>query len=118
MNEILQKRIDEAARNLINYNLVDLGDLVNQYDLRRMLIEMGVKTLHNQWISVKEALPEKIKDKDYSKYVLVRQEYYEHEHHVIARYDYGFNMWVSTNYFKPEFITHWMPIQSLEGGEE
>lgn len=117
MNETLQKRIEEAAETLINYNLVDLGDLVNQYDLRRMLVEMGVKILQNQWISVDEALPEKIKDKNYSKYVLTRQEYYEHEYHVIARYDYGFDMWVSTNYFKPEFITHWMPIPALQENE-
>jgi len=60
----------------------------------------------------------KIENKNYSKYVLTRQEYYDNEYYVIARYDYGFDMWVSTYYFKPEFITHWMPIPSLEGGEK
>lgn len=115
MNTILQKRIEEAAHQYIQSDAVApenmqlaFGDFIN-----------GAKmALQNQWISVEEALPEKIKDKNYSKYVLARQEYYEHEHHVIARYDYGFNMWVSTNYFKPEFITHWMCIPGLEGGEE
>ena len=122
MNEILQKRIVEAAR--------DIAELCSDCDLHcegsnpcipkilyKKLIEISIFALQNQWISVGEALPEKIKDKNYSEYVLILQEYYEHKYHVIARYDYGFNMWVSTMYFKPEFITHWMPIQSLEGGE-
>ena len=123
MNKILQKRIEEAAK--------DIAELCPDCDLHckgpnpcipkilyQKLIEISIFALENQWISVEEALPEKIKDKNYSKYVLTRQEYYEHEYHVIARYDYGFNMWVSTNYFKPEFITHWMEISSLEGGDE
>ena len=123
MNEILHNRIEEAARYI--------AELCPDCDLHcegsnpcipkilyQKLIEISIFALQNQWISVGEALPEKIKDKNYSEYVLTLQEYYEHEYHVIARYDYGFNMWVSTMYFKPEFITHWMPIQSLEGGEK
>lgn len=118
MNEILQKRIIDKANAIINFNLVDLNDLVNQHNLFKMLIEIAAFALQNQWILVEEALPEKIKDKNYSEYVLAIQKYYEHEYHVIARYDYGFNMWVSTMYFKPEFITHWMPIPSLKGDEK
>lgn len=112
MNETLQKRIEEATLDAVppgtRHTLIR----------RKEFIKGATFALQNQWISVEEALPEKIKDKNYSKYVLARQEYYEHEYHVIARYDYGFNMWVSTNYFKPEFITHWMPIPGLEGCEE
>lgn len=112
MNEILQKRITEAAKDYSDHNYVDEGVEVPAF------IEGADFALKNQWISVEEALPEKIKDKNYSKYVLTRQEYYDNEYHVIARYDYGFNMWVSTMYFKPEFITHWMPISQLKENEE
>jgi hypothetical protein len=110
MNEILQKRIDEAAEILINYNLVDLGDLVNQYDLRRMLIEMGVKTLQNQWISLEEALPE-----DKTKvFVIVKTPV-----GIIHRADYHINdYWYMSRYSPEEIVTHWMPIPSLEGGVE
>ena len=129
MNEILQKRIEEAARYyLLHEHKSPLNEILHQCDLKTEMqyhrdieqayIEGGKNSLQNQWISVEEALPEKIKDKNYSKYVLARQEYYEHEYHVIARYDYGFNMWVSTYYFKPEFITHWMSILSLKGEEK
>lgn len=124
MKTILQKRIEEAAEAIVedynHYQFLNDGtkDVYTQSAVLFMLNEIAQFILSNQWISVDEALPEKIKDKNYSEYVLARQEYYEHEHHVIARYDYGFNMWVSTMYFKPEFITHWMPIQSLEGGEK
>lgn len=107
MNEILQKRIEEAVNFLFKQRGLD------KESCRQAMYYI----LTNQWISVEEALPEKIEDKNYSKYVLTRQEYYEHEYYVIARYDYGFNMWVSTNYFKPEFITHWMPIPKI-GGEK
>ena len=116
MNTILQKRIEEAAfqeSSMSKYDTVQESNAAYN-----AAIKVATFALQNQWISVEEALPEKIKDKNYSEYVLARQEYYEHEFHVIARYDYGFNMWVSTMYFKPEFITHWMPIPSLKGGEK
>ena len=48
--EIYQKLIVETAESIINSNMVDFGDLVNQYDLRKMLIEMGEKVLQNQLI--------------------------------------------------------------------
>ena len=121
MNTILLKRIVEAAEN--NEQRYNVGEehgylYTHKGDIKGAVIYGAIFALQNQWISVEEALPEKMKDKNYSKYVLARQEYYEHEYHVIARYDYNFKMWVSTTYFKPEFITHWMPIPSLEGGEE
>lgn len=110
MNEILQKRIEEAAKTLINYNLVDLGDLVNQYDLRRMLIEMGVKTLKNQWISVGEALPPK-EDNDSSITVLV---HCQKGWCGIDYYRYKYGEWLNNG----NSVTHWMPIPSLEGGKK
>lgn len=122
--EIYKQRIEEAS---IEYTMKTrpmciagdaFADMAIEINKNPAFISGSTFALQNQWISVGEALPEKIKDKNYSKYVLTRQEYYEHEYHVIARYDYGFNMWLSTNYFKPEFITHWMPIPSLEGGEK
>lgn len=48
--EIYQKLIMETAESIINSNMVDFGYLVNQYDLRKMLIEMGEKVLQNQLI--------------------------------------------------------------------
>lgn len=120
MNEILQKRIEEAVESIISSNLVDLGDLVNQYDLRRMLIEMGVKTLQNQWISVDDGLPpveNTYNDEEsgivhkWSKSVLIRT------HKGGAYLDsYVFHRHTWTN--NGEDVTHWMPIPQLEGGEK
>ena len=122
--EIYKQRIEEAS---IEYTMKTrpmciagdaFADMAIEINKNPHFISGANFALQNQWISVEEALPEKMKDKNYSKYVLARQEYYEHEYHVIARYDYNFKMWVSTTYFKPEFITHWMPIPILEGGEK
>lgn len=122
MNEILQKRIEEKSKELAQKYFPNEMNVWARKNLEAQYVESACKeiatfALQNQWISVGEALPKKIEDKNYSKYVLTRQEYYDNEYYVIARYDYGFDMWVSTHYFKPEFITHWMPIPSLEGGE-
>lgn len=51
--EIYQKLIVETAESIINSNMVDLGDLVNQYDLRKMLLEMGERVLQNQLMQQK-----------------------------------------------------------------
>ena len=48
--EINQKLIVETAESIISSNMVDFGDLVNQYDLRKMLLEMGERVLENQLI--------------------------------------------------------------------
>ena len=51
--EIYQKLIVETAESIINSSMVDLGDLVNQYDLRKMLFEMGERVLQNQLMQQK-----------------------------------------------------------------
>lgn len=120
MNAILQNRIEEAAKTLINYNLVDLGDLVNQHDLRRMLIGMGVKTLQNQWISVDEDLP------PYDKAVIgmdyMPELAWDDQTIIFVHRSDNPNVVTDKNKFcvyPPRFckVTHWMEIPSLEGGE-
>lgn len=51
--ETYQKLIVETAESIINSNMVDLGDLVNQYDLRKMLFEMGEIVLQKQLMQQK-----------------------------------------------------------------
>lgn len=51
MNEILQKRIEEAARDYSDHNYIDEGVEVPAF------IEGADFALKNQWISVEEALP-------------------------------------------------------------
>ena len=112
MNPIVQKRIEEAVETLINYNLVDLGDLVNQYDLRRMLIEIGVKTLQNQWISVDEALPEKE-----GRYLCNYHYKFSNSDDECDCVDFGLfkdGKWYVAN----NEVTHWMAIPQQEGGEK
>lgn len=116
MNEILQQRIDEAAKEMshnkmsfwedCNYSTKDIEEII--YDACKLVSGYA---LQNQWISVEEALPK------YEKDVLVRNAdddffvTYRSEDSVDAD-EHGF-----VNYH-PLKITHWMPIPELKGGEK
>lgn len=110
MNEILQKWIEEAARDYASekYPLQD-GFENWEYPIRDF-IKGATFSLQNQWISVDEALPKE--SGDYL--VIVRQssdsEAYFHE---ISTYNATDNIWF---YVGKLIVTHWAPIPSLEGG--
>lgn len=123
MNEILQKRIEEVAK--------DIAELCSDCDLHckgpnpcipkilyQKLIEISTFALQNQWISVEEALPDKKHD------VLVAI-----LNTKTNTYFFGFDAIVDDSVFlrdKNGFpiekdyhkITHWMEISQPKGGDE
>lgn len=104
MNPILQKRIEEAAREC-DY----------QYEKEELaFISGGNYALENQWISVDEALPEKntmcFVRKETEVGVIYDTDYIDYE----GKWFFNFNR----TSIKSMVITHWMEILSLEGGEE
>lgn len=119
MNETLKKRIEEEAR--------DIAELCPDCDLHckgpspcipkiiyEKLIEIADFALQNQWISVKEALPEK------NVFVFVRG---ENTLGTFFNSDYigcNGNWYLLSNYgtVPDRKITHWMSIPSMEGGEK
>lgn len=107
MNEILQKRIVEAARDYSDHNYIDEG-----------FIEGADFALKNQWISVDEALPtERDKeDEQYSTNVFVRTK----DCIRYAYYDFYNESWCSVEggYRFGGDVTHWMPVPQMEGGEK
>lgn len=115
--EIYQKLIVETAESIINSNMVDFGDLVNQYDLRKMLLEMGERVFQNKWISVNEALPPEDNNSKYTEHsarVFVRLNYNGQISYCNLVYLYDKNKWSMYD----GHVTHWMLIPQLKGGEE
>jgi hypothetical protein len=112
MNEILQKRIVEAAKDYSDHNYVDEGVEVPAF------IEGADSALKNQWISVEEALPtERDKeDEQYSTNVFARTK----DCIRYAYYDFYNESWCSVEggYRFGGDVTHWMSVPGLEGGEE
>ena len=101
MNEILQKRIEEAAKkqsNKYGCSLYVLGHFKDG----------ATFALQNQWISVDEALPEEFDDGSEFVFVIVKDDetsYYDT--------DYISNgKWALHNSDK---VTHWMSIPKLKG---
>lgn len=131
MNEILQKRIEEAADEYIETaidsgenNFVDEGGmpLFDDDYVKYTYIEAATFALQNQWISVSEALPEENriiaklsksfcnKDNCYEILCRIAKEYVDLKH-PDGYYDLcGENVPTSA-------ITHWIPIPQI-GGEK
>lgn len=121
MNEILQQRIEEAS---IEYTMRTrpmciaggaFADMAREINKNPAFIAGANYALHNQWISVDEALPpirEKgTENRSWSDWVLIMT------HKGGAFMDcYAFHRkeWLNNG----NDVTHWMPIPSLEGGEE
>lgn len=120
MNEILQKRIEEAAKKTACPQCVCYdGGTCNCHYYCKLLddfVSLMTFALQNQWIHVDEALP-----KDFEKvffraigkndsvcygtgYINIDDWYTDIQH-------------IEQDYFKFK-ITHWMPIPSLKGGEK
>lgn len=97
MNEILQKRIEEAATFLFKQRGLDKESCRQAMDY----------ILANQWISVEEALPE------YKEPIIVKKG----TEYAFASFQNG-NFYIVGNIGKIDDVTHWMPIPSLEGGEK
>lgn len=126
MNEILQKRIEEAAEN--HEQCYNVGEehgylYTHKGDIKEAVIYGADFALQNQWISVVEALPEENriiaklsksfcnKDDCYEILNRIKKEYIDLRH-PDGYYDLcGENVPTSA-------ITHWMPIPQLEGGEK
>ena len=114
MNEILQKRIEEAA-----FQESSMYDTVQE---KNVAYSTGTKiatfALQNQWISVNEALPtERDKeDEQYSTNVFARTK----DCIRYAYYDFYNESWYSVEggYRFSGDVIHWMCIPSLEGGEK
>lgn len=127
MNEILLKRIEEAVKKTACPQCVFNvgGTCYNDDDCKLFDDFVGLITfsLQNQWINVEEGLPTKNRIlAKLSPSFCGREDYLEILHripiemvdlkHPLGYYDScGENIPTSA-------ITHWMPIQSLEGGEE
>lgn len=110
-----QERIEEAAKKHSCYD-EDCEGAFYELIVRHAFIEGADFALKNQWISVEEALPEK------NTMCFVRK---ETELGIIYDADYVdfegkwfFNFSFNRTSIKSMVITHWMPIPSLEGGEE
>lgn len=107
MNEILQKRIEEAARNYADSLALPEWDKrsIHAIDFKKG----AVAALHNQWISVDEALPEFEED------VLVTNG--DNDYFITWRSEDSVDIdehgFVNYNVFK---ITNWMPIPELPKG--
>jgi hypothetical protein len=104
MNEILQKRIEEAATFLFKQRGLD------KESCRQAMYYI----LANQWISVEEALPERLENENVSDYVFVSNKNWVD----VFRYDFKNNNWLDYVNNTHWGITHWMPIPSLKGGEK
>lgn len=115
MNEILQKRIYEAAEN--HEQCYNVGEehgylYTHKGDIKEAVIYGADFALQNQWISVEEALPE-FKG-NFSDYYIIRTEdgwcdvtmYYR-----TSEKEYWWN-------FEKVKVTHWMPIPEIKGGEK
>lgn len=90
MNEILKKRIEEAANDRYTDNTFAYKGFIDGAEY----------ALSHQWINVEESLPE-----EYT-YVIVADKY---GHVEFAYIDY-IGKWSGTNLW----VTHWMPIPKFE----
>jgi len=124
MNEILQKRIEEEARNYADSLALPEWDKrsIHAIDFKKG----AIFALQNQWISVDEALP------DDDENVLLTF----NDGHIIVAYHSGNYWWwcdgfvcgIKTNgqpmYSSSQRIevddnpTHWIPIPKMKGGEK
>lgn len=112
MNKILQKRIEEVVEKIVcsvQCAYFALDKTCNCY-AKKFCIKTAEEILQNQWISVEEALPESIVQR-----VLVVNHHFPFDVY-FGRYEYG--KWIIEGESEDLWITHWMPIPELKGGNE
>lgn len=99
MNEILKKRIEEAAYSACR----DIAD-ISLREQNIFSIKFGAEyALYNQWISVEEALPE------CSVMVFVKDKYGNYDTAYLSKKGY----WIA-NDGREIIVSFWMPIPKLE----
>lgn len=110
MNEILQKRIEEAATFLFKQRGLDKESCRQAMDY----------ILANQWVSVEEALPTLDEKYDFSERYLVKTNEGEIKVMRIFKNIAWCDIYREGAYipFEENIVTHWMPIPCLEGGEK
>ena len=109
MNTILQKRIEEAAKEIgKKFYFVGMNPNEAAY---KAAIQMGNKILQNQWISVEESLPPHKPIGQNQRFSL--PVFLINNNDVTTAYidSYDFEQ-------PSENVTHWAPIPSLKGGEK
>lgn len=118
MNEILQKRIEEAAeKSVLEIPPYITSDSANDSEVecaykraQETFIAGATFALQNQWISVDEALPEE------DEQVIAMSEFGDIER--MKYHNKAFYHLKGSIIKDGEKITHWMSIQQLKGGEE
>jgi len=141
MNEILQKRIEEAAKRYAwSHDTIGVDkETFHTESSQKAPIpihkevrvpihhEMEVVfncaahfILNNLWISVEEALPTLDEKYDFSERYIVRTQNNEIKVMRIFRNIAWCDIYRGGAYipFEKDIVTHWMPIPSLEGGEK
>ena len=117
MNEILQKRIEEAAEKIVcsvQCAYFDLDKTCCCYE-KKFCMKTAEEVLQNQWISVEEALPE-IKEHFVSEDVLCK--YSDGS----MGFDYLKENMFGQQWFEHEceesVVTHWMMIPTINNEEK
>ena len=110
MNEILKKRIEEAANRFAHlYPKVSVADVITFR--RDAFIAGAIEALNSQWISVKEALPE------YDNPILVA---YGYEDYCLSHRSNNPNVLTDNNGFCNygyKEVVAWMPIPEFTAKE-
>ena len=104
MNEILKKRIEEAA--VEHAESIPQSDERKEYS-REDFIAGALFALYNQWISVEDVLPE------CSVMVLVKDKYGNYDIAYLSKKGY----WIA-NDGKEVIVSFWMPIPKFETKEK
>lgn len=110
MNTILQKRIEEAAKEIgKKFYFVGMNPNEAAY---KAAIQMGNKILQNQWIPVKEELPEKDIPNCFVAYRAIDMVLYS-----TGSYEKDNDEWYVDGFGFNAEVTHWMEIPKLNGNE-
>lgn len=117
MNEILQKRIIEAARKEREQCREDNNEIwrgnPTYNDVEASFTKGANFALQNQWISVEEALPEEDIPNCFVAYKTFDKVFYS-----TGIYEKDNDEWYVDGVGFNVEVTHYMPIPSLKGGEK
>lgn len=103
MNEILKKRIDDAAQAIAPFNRMS--------QKRDFFVKGATFALQNQWISVEEALPKE------RELVFMRCKNNDIITFGVGVYEGTKDEWYEDGIGYVINVTHWTEIPSLKGGE-
>lgn len=116
MNTILQKRIEEAAKEEREQCREDNNEIwrgnPTYNDVEASFIKGATFALQNQWISVEKALPED------TELYFVAYKAMDVVLYSTGCYEAKFKEWYVDGYGYNADVTHWMQIPSLKGGEK